>query len=82
MRTWNHRVLCHAEADGTPYFAVHEVHYEYGKPISYSPTNASLGGYDLNQIRWAADRIKAATKKTILWAGKRFPEEYKGEKTT
>lgn len=73
---WNHRILAH-EIDGEIYLQIHEVHYsEKGIPNGYTENAISVGGEDLKAISWTLDKMKECTKKPILWAGDKFPDEY------
>ena len=75
--SWNHRVLVTMHKD-EPYFAVHEVHYdENGKPVAYTKEPVRISADDIDGIEWQLDRIEQCLMNTKLWAGDRFPEEYR-----
>lgn len=90
LGTWNHRVLAHESPAWVPrelgekpeiYFQIHECHYNEGSeiPHSYTSDGASIGGDDIKEIKWVLDRMKECLFKPILWAGEKFPQEYKPE---
>jgi hypothetical protein len=75
--SWNHRVLAHEFKDEI-YFQVHEVYYDdEGKPHAHTANAVSIGAESLKDIKWTLNRMKEALKKPILWAGDKFPNEYK-----
>ena len=74
--TWNYRVLAH-EHDIEIILEIHEVFYDNeGNPDGYTE-NCSVIGVDMREIEYALDMMSSATEKPILWAGDRFPQEYK-----
>ena len=86
--TWNYRVMAHEEGEDI-WFQVHEVYYDKnGKPNSYTEEAATSGGFNIDELvedeRGISDAIRnsqlAYFKKrnqSIIWAGKKFPEDYK-----
>lgn len=78
--TFNHRVLAH-EHDGDVYFEIHEVYYNKKfKPILHTENPVSVGGESIEEILWVLERMKSCLDKPILWAGDKFPKEYKAKK--
>jgi hypothetical protein len=73
---WNHRLLAHQIGDNI-YFKVHEVHYSNKKPTLYSAEPVIIDGENIKTIKWTLKKMKKCLKEPILWAGERFPEEYK-----
>lgn len=41
-KTWNYRVIEFVGLEGTPWRAIHEVHYENANPVSYSEEPAAI----------------------------------------
>lgn len=76
--SWNYRILAQEQENGEIYFQIHEVYYnENGIPDGYTANGVTVGTDSVKGINWILNRMKEATKKPILWEGKRFPEEYK-----
>ena len=74
--TWNHRVLAHQDGEDV-YFEIHEVYYNQKNiPEHHTPDAITVGGDNVKSIRWTLKQMKKATKKPVLWAGNKFPEEY------
>jgi len=74
---WNHRILAH-EYNGEIYFMIHEVSYnENNIPYSYTERATTVGGEDLKSITWILYRMLECRNKPILWAGEKFPKEFK-----
>lgn len=74
---WNHRILAH-EHKGEVYFEIHEVFYNNnGEPDGYTEKGVSVGGEDLESITWTLEKMFECRDKPILWAGDKFPKEYK-----
>jgi hypothetical protein len=74
---WNHRVLV-SEFNNEFYFQIHEVYYnKEGSPEKYSENPTTIGGEDLYSVKWTTNRISDCLKKTVLWAGEKFPNEAK-----
>lgn len=64
---WNHRVIEHKEADGTPYMAIHEVHYDdKGKPAAYTENPTDVLAEDLDGLRWQLNHMLKACEAPIL----------------
>lgn len=50
--TWNNRVLQFAEpGSGDLWYAIHEVHYEDGRPILYTEDPAAVVGDSIEDLR-------------------------------
>lgn len=66
--TWNYRVVRHkSQREGWPdHLQIHEVHYENDKPVSVSADGARIGGDNVDEIKWALERIREALEKPIL----------------
>lgn len=81
MGYWNHRILATEQTlssgEKNYYFAIHEVHYEDNDPVSHTALPVDVGGESIRSITWALTKMLKARKKPILWAGDRFPEEFK-----
>ena len=74
---WNHRVLA-SEQNGEIYFQIHEVYYDKNdKPDGYTKNSISVGGENIKEINWTLNKIKKCLKEPILWAGSKFPKEFK-----
>lgn len=74
---WNHRILAH-EHSGEITFQIHEVYYdESGIPNSYTANAVGVTSESLKGITWTLNKMKECRKKPILWAGDKFPNEYK-----
>ena len=74
---WNHRILAH-EQDKEIFFQIHEVYYNsIGKPNGYTEKPITIGGENIKSIKWTLNKMKKCIKEPILWAGKKFPKEYK-----
>jgi len=75
--SWNHRILAH-EHDGEVYLQIHEVHYnENNIPVRYTERAVFIGGENLKSITWTLNKMLECRTKPILWAGEKFPNEYK-----
>ena len=74
IMSWNHRILAHEEGD--IYFEICEVYFEGDIPKSYTE-NTTVGGDSIKDIKWTLNRMKECANKPILWAGDKFPQEYK-----
>lgn len=68
------------EYDGEIYLKIHEVYYNSNKvPDSFTFNSVGIGGKNIKELEWVLKRMKEALKKPILWAGDKFPQEYKQE---
>lgn len=77
MSGWNYRVMAH-DHKGEPYFQIHDVYYnKKNKPDGYTRNPSQLGAEDIEGLQWTLDAMKEALSKPILWAGHKFPLEYK-----
>jgi hypothetical protein len=77
MSHWNYRVLAF-ESVGRIYLQVHEVYYDKnGTPNGYAESPVCLDSETLKDLKWVINRTKEATKKSIIWGGEKFPQEYK-----
>lgn len=75
--SWNHRILAHVTKEET-LFEIHEVYNdEKGVPNGYTKNAVSVSAENLTDINWTLEKMKDCTKKPILWAGDKFPKEYK-----
>lgn len=73
---WNYRVLA-TEGEEDVYLQIHEVYYKDDKPISYTKNPISIGGEEIQNIKWVLNKIEECLEKPILWGDDRFPAEYK-----
>lgn len=79
--SWNNRVLVHEDSEGDYFFQIHEVYYnEDGSPRGYTARGTTPHGNSIEDIDWGLDMMKKCLNKPILWAGDRFPEEFKEPK--
>ena len=76
MSTWNYRVLATKTDEGI-YLQVHEVYYTNGVPDGYTEKPITIESDTLKGIRWQISKIKKCLGEPILWAGDKFPQEYK-----
>ena len=77
MSYWNHRLLATNDDEGL-FLQVHEVYYtDEGTPTGYGEKSVSIESETIKGIKWQVNRIKECLKKPILWAGDKFPLEYK-----
>lgn len=70
MGSWNYRVIEFVDSDGSPWRAIHEVHYEGDIPVSYRENPAVVmssddGGNEAN-LAWVLDRMREALQKPVL----------------
>ncbi len=65
------------EHKGEIYLIIHEVHYTNDKPTSYTTEGVTINGANKDEILETLLRMAVATTKPILWAGFKFPKEYK-----
>jgi len=73
---WNHRILAHEESSGEVYFQLHEVYYKKDKPIVHTVDPITVGGENLESIKFILNKMQEAIEKPILYAGEKFPNEY------
>ena len=67
MSHWNHRVIEFVEADGTPWMAIHEVHYDdAGRPYAYAENAAEVCGESNDELRKTLDWMRAALDQPAL----------------
>jgi hypothetical protein len=69
--TWDYRVIEFVEMDGTPWQAIHEVHYDdSGAPNGYGENPAVIQSSDaagcLVSLEWVLDRMREALAKPVL----------------
>ena len=68
-RLWNYRVMEFATPDGEVWRAIHEVHYEDGKPVAYALNPATVL-WDLEEGGEAPvailERMREALRKPVL----------------
>lgn len=74
---WNHRILATLQSDGTPYFAIHEVHYKNEKPYAHTKNPITISGESVNDLKLTISQINDCFNKPILWGDSKFPQEYK-----
>ena len=80
MSYWNHRVLA-IQYKNEVFFQIYEVLYnDDNMPNGYIENPISIGSESIEGIKWQINRIKECLKKPILWAGDKFPQEYKPNK--
>lgn len=76
--SWNHRILAHEDHKKEIYLVIHDVYYnEKNIPDGYSENGVTIGGETLKDIKWTLSKMKECLKKPILYAGDRFPQEFK-----
>ena len=76
---WNHRILAHEDGE-LMYFQIHEVYYnKEGNPNGYTTNGVSVGGDTIKSITWTLNKMKECRAKPVLFAGDKFPNEYKTE---
>ena len=76
---WNHRILAHEDGEEM-YFQIHEVYYDKeGNPNGYTTNGVSVGGDTIKSITWTLNKMKECRAKPVLFAGDKFPNEYKIE---
>ena len=73
--TWNHRVIKTTSEYGY-YYAIHEVHYTNDIPHSLTVDPISVGGEDVESIKWTLEKMLIATEKEVI------PMEYFDKFTT
>jgi len=72
----NYRVLAHQYGEQVC-FEIYEVFYEEKKVHEAHKINSlDVSGDNVKEIRRKLKQMKKATKKPVLWAGNKFPEEY------
>jgi hypothetical protein len=77
--SWNYRVLAWEQEDEEPYFEIGSVSYDkHGNPVVYSEYGNIAGGDTIDELQVELNQMNQALNKPILWAGDKFPEEYKG----
>ena len=74
---WNYRVLAHQDKEEI-FMKIHEVYYdESGKPNGYTENAVSASGETTDEILSVLNRMKECCKRPVLWAGEKFPLEFK-----
>ena len=66
---WNYRVIEYVDPNGEVWRAIHEVHYENDKPVSYTEEPAGVGasGEDMEkQMLQSLAQMREALVKPIL----------------
>lgn len=58
--TWSYRVIEFVDLDGEPWFAIHEVHFQDGKPAAYSENPAAVCSETPEGMQWCLDRMRKA----------------------
>jgi tetrahydromethanopterin S-methyltransferase subunit H len=67
MGHWNHRVIEFVEADGSPWRAIHEVHYDdAGRPYAYAENAADVSGESNEELLKTLEWMRAALDKPAL----------------
>lgn len=74
--SWNQRILAH-ESNGEVYFRIHEVYYTNDIADAYTELPITVGSETLKGIKSTVSKMQEAVKQPILWAGKKFPNEFK-----
>ena len=63
---------------GDIYLDMHVVHYrKNGKPKAYTVEPVTVGGEDIDSIKWVLDKMRIALEKPVIWHGEKWPKEYK-----
>lgn len=75
---FNYRVLYHND-EFEDYVSVHNVYYSGDTPVAYGDIPVPPVGSDLKELQSFIRFTEEALQKPILYAGERFPEEYKPE---
>lgn len=81
--SWDYRVIEFVDPDGSPWQAIHEVHYGDGDtPRSYSDNPAAVvssdsGGNEAG-LRWVLDRMAEALDKPVLVARDFIADDARG----
>lgn len=71
---WEYRLLAKKNGEGI-YLNVYEVYYnEDNTPYDYIDSPVRIAAQDLKSLKSTLNKVVEASKKPILWAGKRFPE--------
>jgi hypothetical protein len=55
--TWNHRIIQFVDTDGSPWFAIHEVHYVDGKPEMYTEDPVPVASETVEGMRWQLEMM-------------------------
>mgnify|MGYP000041119359 CR=1 FL=1 len=64
---WNYRVIAHADVDGSPYVAIHEVHYDdKGVPAAYTECATDVLAEDVDGLRWQLNHMLKACEAPVL----------------
>lgn len=67
MSHWNHRVIEFVEPDGTPWRAIHEVHYDdQGRPYAYTESPADVSGANNEELAATLERMRRALERPHL----------------
>ena len=67
MSTWNYRMIEHKNADGSSWFAIHEVYYEEnGNPIGCTEGPCSAHGEDTEALITDMQYMMLALNKPVL----------------
>jgi hypothetical protein len=75
---WNYRIMAHEDPNGSISFAVHEIHYENAVPVNYTENAVRANGDSIKEvIQDLQMMLKDIQNKSVLWAGDKFPQEYK-----
>ena len=64
--TWNHRVIQFVDTDGEPWYAIHEVHYDDGKPVMYTEDPVPVASENIEGMRWQLEMMTKALDRPIL----------------
>jgi hypothetical protein len=62
---WNHRVV-ESHYNGEPWFTIHEVHYDNGKPIARTENAIAPAGETIEDLKWELEQMLACLDKPIL----------------
>ena len=69
--TWNHRVIRVTDIDPITkqpehYYQIHEVHYTNGVPHSVTINPITVGGENIDEIKWTLEKMLMATGKEVI----------------
>jgi len=75
---YQYRVLANTDPDSNePYFTINIVAHANGRLLYYHGKAPAIHGQSVKELEHTLQKMTAALSKPILWAGSRFPEEYK-----
>lgn len=75
---WNYGIMAHEDPNRSISFAVHEIYYENDVPVSYTENAIPAHGDSIKEvIQDLQMMLNDIQNKPVLWAGEKFPQEYK-----